>query len=513
LPQEWIKGLGLRTNQADRIEEAWCRGVLSWKFHAGQDKIEEAFNNSQGKLFVGNCARRFGKTYWAATKSVEKAIQVENAQVWYVSAFLNDLQKFIIPIFKEVLKDCPEPLAPVWKSVVKEIEFENGSKIHLVGLDRNPDGIRGNYADLVVFEEARNISRLGYLYSSVVLPMTMYRDGARVVMISTPPETPAHEFQEFCEKAKLAGSYAKLDIYENPMVTQPMIDELKQELDIDAFKRECLCEFVVDQNKAIIREWDERFEVSPERPRHFEFMDRYVSMDIGVKDLTAVLFAYWDCLSKRLVVEKEVDMFGPDMTTDRLALLIRSTEQRLWRVPCGCQECLNKTPLPPPPPVSERFGGQATPLPLERAQESIHGLLPVYRRIADNNNLLLLQDLGSLHGLHFVPTGKDNLDAMINETRYFISQGKLLVDPLCKKLLGCIKYGIWDKNRTSFGRSKAYGHFDHLAALIYLIRNIDQESNKIPTHLNITPQTHYISDFFEKQLSPTAQVFKKIFRL
>lgn len=477
----------------DRIEEAWCRGLLSWKFHSGQDRVEEEYNKITGKLFVANCARRFGKTYWACAKAIEKAIQVDNAQIWYVSGFLNNLRKFVIPTFEELLKDCPEEIAPEWKRTIKEMHFRNGSVIHLVGLDRNPDGIRGNYADLVIFEEAREIARLGYLYSSVVIPMLMYRDQAKVIMISTPSDTPAHEFQDFCERAKLNNAYIKLTLYDNPLVTQEMIDELKRELDDEAFQRECLCEFVVDANRAIIREWQEIFERDLPRPKYFEYLHKYVAMDLGVKDLTAMLFAYYDYPQSRCVIEREADISGADMTTNKIADLVRRVESELW------------DPHPPPPMVPEGLGRDEHPRMRRRE-------INVYRRIADNNNPLLLQDLGQLHGMHFVPTGKDNLDAMVNELRWFISQGRLIVNPSCKLLLGAIKYGIWDKQRKSFAKSKVFGHFDHLAALIYLVRNLDQHTDPIPKNIGLKKDNTQIISIGEP-LSKTARALKKVFGL
>ena len=107
--------------------------------------------------------------------------------------------------------------------------------------------------------------------------------------------------------------------------------------------------------------------------------------------------------------------------------------------------------------------------------------LSVFKRPADNNDRIVLNDIGSLHGLYFFPTKKaDSLEAMVNEVRLFISAGKLKVSPSCTQLLGCLKYGIWDKNRKAFERSEVYGHYDAFAALMYLIRNLDLQTNPIP---------------------------------
>lgn len=452
---------------------SWYRGLLSWKFHRGQDVIERSYNAVKKKLFVANCARRFGKTFWAAVKSVETAIRVPKARIKYASAFLNDLSEFAIPSFNQVLEDCPDDLKPEWINTQKKWVFHhNGSEIKLIGLDKNPDGMRGNYIDLAIFEEAGLISNLEYLYSAVVIPATAYRPNPKVIMISTPPSTPDHPFQDYCLKAQFQDAYVKLTIFDNPMVTPQMIEEFREECASEEhWLREYMCEFVVDPDRAIIKEWLPRFEEALPRPEHFGYYHRYVAMDLGVRDLTAMVFAYYDFPHGRLVIEDEAEINGSDMTTKRIKDLIDAKEAELWQ-----------------------------------------GLPPPYRRIADNNNPLLLQDLSLLHQLHFSPTGKDNLDAMVNELRLFINQGRLYVNPKCKKTIGGIKYGIWNKNRKEFERSKVYGHYDHLAALIYLVRNLDQSTNPLPLLFNTSIQNQYINKWYKDEKgSSTWKAFKKLF--
>jgi hypothetical protein len=63
----------------------------------------------------------------------------------------------------------------------------------------------------------------------------------------------------------------------------------------------------------------------------------------------------------------------------------------------------------------------------------------------------------------------------------------------CKMTRGCLKYGVWDEKkhaRNVFAESSVYGHFDHLAALVYLIRCIDTVTNPIPAEYGISPYTH-----------------------
>jgi len=168
-------------------------------------------------------------------------------------------------------------------------------------------------------------------------------------------------------------------------------------------------------------------------------------MDLGVKrDFTCVLFAYYDFIKAKLKVLDEFTI--KNMTSKDLIEAIK-VKEKLW------------------------FNGKA-----------------VYRRVADSDNPLLINDMTSLHGLAFMPTDKSTLEIMVNETRVFIQAGKLEVDPRCKFLIGCLEDGVWSNNemgrqRKEWARNLAYGHFDGLAALVYLIRNLDTATNPIPiTH-------------------------------
>lgn len=417
----------------------WYRNELSYKYHAGQDLIDKCYRGVTNKLFVANCSRRFGKTFWVVTECIRVARSKERARVKVATAFLTDLEEFIKPAFDAVLEDCPEEFKPWYSETKKKFVFPNKSEIQLIGLDRKPNAGRGNYCDLYVFDEAAYISNVSYIYSSVVVPMTMYRDGARVIMISTPPKSPDHDFKDFCIKAKRENAYVELDIYKNPMVTPEMIEEYRKEcLTLTDWEREFLCKFVTDQTLAIIPEAKNLEPIVTPKPEYYKLYHKYCGMDLGVRDFNVTIFAYYDFLRAKLVVERVHIINGPEMTTPRLHAEIKAIEQDLWE-----------------------------------------GVEP-YKRVADNNNPLLLLDLGSIHNMFFHSTSKDSLHAMVNNLRVWIANGRIEINPACQFLLDSLKFGLWNEKRSEFSRSKSLGHYDGIAALMYLVRNIDETTNPIP---------------------------------
>jgi hypothetical protein len=453
-----------------KIREAWLRGRLNYKLHSGQKIIEEKARESKSQLFVGEIARQFGKSFWLAKKALEQGFKKKKSKIKYGTAFQTDLVEFILPAFDAVLEDCPEDLKPVFKRSGSKFVFKNGSEIKLVGLDRKPNGLRGTVIDLIILDEAGFMSRLDYIYKSVIIPATTHRPNCRILVFSTPPDTPAHEFLDYVEKAEYEGGYLKLTIYHNPMVDEKTIARLMKESggpQSTTWRREYLCEHVTDANLAIISEWKDEFVLDIAKDHYYPFYHKYQSMDLGVRDNTAVIFGYYSYLTGRLIIEDEYVINGPELTTLVLHDAISRTEKKLWK-------------------------------------ES-----KVYRRVSDNNNPLLLQDLSIIHGMHFLGTDKGSLEEMVNVVKMMVQTGSIIVHPRCKQLRGSLKYGVWDKHRQKFAKSKVYGHFDALAALIYLVRNLDKVTNPIPADFQVDHRNQIL--FLKKLESPGAQAIKNAF--
>jgi hypothetical protein len=411
-------------------------------------------------------------------KAIEQALQVPKSQIRYGAAFQSDLVDFIIPAFEKILGDCPESIKG--KKVGKFYVFPNGSRIKLVGLDKNPNGLRGNTLDLIIIDECGFVGNLDYIYKSVIIPATLHRPNCKVILISTPPSTPAHPFVDYVQKAEIEGGYVKLDIHTNPLITEDDIERMAQEMggrESTTFRRECLCEFVTDSDLAIIPEWQDKYVQDLERDEYYPYYHKYDGMDLGVKDLTACIFGYYDFKRAALVLEDELEMNGPSMNTLLLVGAIKKKEKDLWdnRDEEGKEiRDFNNNPVP-------------------------------FRRVSDNNWPILIQDLSSIHNLTFIETNKDNLEAMINEVRLMVQAGQILINPKCNKLIGCLRYGVWDTKKKAFARSSIYGHFDHLAALVYLVRNLAKGTNPIPASHGFENHRAWLGNIKHKSTTKNAR--------
>lgn len=464
-------------------KENWRKGDLSYKMWPVQLKMSEIMDTpvtaGHGSLKkVINCSRRLRKTSTALIKSVEKAIKKFRALIRFAAPTRDQLVTIVEPLMQMICEDSPDDIRPIWKPSQHHYYFPlSESKLFVAGCDniKSIGRLRGKAADLCVVDEAQDIVHLKYLVDDVLMPQLLGIDDPRgpLWILLTPPKTPIHDCVSYVTEAKSAGTYAEFDIYRGEY-SEDVIEIFKKEAGGESsttWKREYLVQFVVDKNFSIIPEWKDEYIVEYKPDEFYKFYDKYEGMDIGVRHKTVCLFSIYDFKLGKLVVQDELYWSGPEMTTQLVSDGIKKKESELW------------------------------------------GSMKPRLRISDNNNLILLQDLGILHGLPFTPTDKDTLEAMVNELRLWVDRGKIVVSPKCEQLIGSLKYGVWNDNRTDWEESILYGHFDALAALMYMVRYIDQSTNPIPKFNGMTDKDMFIHKNERSTISENAKTFKKVFKV
>lgn len=447
----------------------WHMGNLQWKFTVTQRKIWDFYNSIGAKTIVINCARRLGKTYLLALMAIEQCLNKERSIVKFLMPEVKMIRTNLRPIMQEIFVDAPKELQPTFSTQDSIYKFHNGSEIHLAGTDNgNYQKLRGGNADLCIVDEAGFCSDLAHIINFILIPTTTLTKG-RIILSSTTPPNPDHEFIKIMEKASVDGTIIKKTIFdardddketEDPRITDGVIGDIIKSYatgeEDEAFKTEYLCEVIYNSSDAVIPEFTKSIQATTicewRRPA---FCDRYVAMDIGFKDLTVVLFSYWDFENGVLVVEDEIVINGPEMTTRKLADLIIKREQLLW---------------------TDSLTGE---------------FQKPYKRVSDNN-LILINDLHRDYNLLFFATEKHNKDAYIGQLRNMVENCQIVINPRCKTLISHLKSATWDsKNAKSrdFRRSPDGGHYDAVAALMYMVRNIDKNKNPYPRGYTMTKMT------------------------
>lgn len=471
------------------IEMLWEQGELSYLLTAPQVDIKNGILSDPNRISVVLCSRRLGKTFLMCTMAVEECLKRSNAVVKYAFPKQNSANKMLKPVMRKVLEDCPKHLKPVWMTAEKCYRFPNGSEIQISGTDNgNIENLRGGDSHLNIVDEAGFCSDLTYGVRSVLGPTTKITKG-RTIMVSTPSRSENHDFiQDWVLPYQMEGRIRTYTIYDNPNLNAEAIKEALSEYpdgDKDPmFRREYLCEIIRDADKTILPSLTNAAEKEIVRSDYVmpAYCHRYVALDPGGTDLTAVIFGYYDYENATLVVQDEIVVDG-STNTEILAEMIRQKEKELWINP------IDKSPIPP------------------------------YLRVSDNNNQILLRDLQVLHGLTFSKTKKDNKRAAINALDVDILRKRIIIDPKCVHVLYHAKAAEWNTSETDFKRLKDSptgklkgGHADALAALMYLHRSIHKNINPFPANYGISKNPNDFDSLHKKvaESGSIADLFSKI---
>lgn len=436
----------------EAIDLLWRKGLLHWKLDSTQKELYECFHNAKNKITVFGASRRVGKSYLLCLIAIEACIKRSNTIVKFAAPKQKDVRSIIRPLIRQITSDCPDDLKPEFKTQETLYRFPNGSEIQLAGTDNGrAESIRGGESHLCIVDEAGFCDDLSYVVKSILLPTTTTTKG-KIILASTPPKSAAHDFVKFMREAEYKGSFVKKTIFDNPRLSKDDIDEIIREYggtDNVDFQREYLVKVITDENYAIVPEFTEELQdrIVREWPRP-PFYDCYVSMDLGFKDFTVVLFAYFDFKSNKLIIEDEYVINGQKMTTDKLATSIKIKEAVIFK--------------------DQITGEQREP----------------HLRVSDNN-LIVINDLYQLHGLLFSPTRKDEADAARNQMRMLLAQERIIINPKCKTLIMHLKTGVWNKSKKSYERSPDGSHADAVDSLIYLVRNVQFTKNPYPSNFGM----------------------------
>jgi terminase large subunit-like protein len=446
------------------LEAAWSVGELGHLLTPSQQACDAKMtawsrsSSRRGRVYVLDSSRRWGKSALLLKRALEKAIQNKGHRLVYFAPEYKMVNRIILPLMGLLTQDCPPGLhgkkqGPDWVKTDGTFYFKNGSRIELVGLDVNPDGARGTGIDGGYGDEVAFFDKLEYLLTSVVMPQMLGRPHARLECASTPPVSPAHYWtQEMVPAAVADGAHDTRTIEQADQYDTAEIIEFVANAggkDSIACQREYYCRHVTDESLAIIPEFQKiegqcvrALEVTP------KWRNCFVSMDPGWHDATGVLFGYWDFDNSWLVIEDEI--CAPQMTSEVIGLEIMRIEEKLWRgVPLKRNGKVEKQP---------------------------------YYRVTDVDRRLT-EDLQTMHGLAFTKVKKDSLEQQVNAVRVAFSRGQIVIHPRCKKLIHQLRNGVFQASRTRLRfdwKRDELGHFDCVAALLYLWRTAHDHRHKSP---------------------------------
>ncbi len=446
------------------VEGLWRRGNLRFLLDETQLRIAERLEGTAQRKFYLLCSRRLGKTFMLVVLAFSLCLRKPGARVLYLAPFAKDAADLVNDIAAAVLETCPPELKPDFKAQSKEYTFANGSVIRFKGVNgEHAQYLRGGAYDLVVLDECGIMDDLRHVVNDIVMPMTL-TTGGRILLATTPPRTPGHDSALIYEECAGLGATVTFTLLDNVRVSEEVKAEFLRAAgespeDIPFILagvrrpktttalREYFCVFVTDADSAVLPEFsgakDEIICDSP-RPPYF---DAYVSMDPGMRDRTALLYAVTDWRRGKLIVEDESLLQRPSSLV--IAEELGKKEYALWR---------DKAPLV---------------------------------RVSDIDEFLI-KDLWVRHQIVFKKAQKQDSIGAINLVRNMIQIRQLEIHPRCVHLIRQCENAIWNNKGTDFARVED-GHFDLVASLKYLCRTVNLRHNPYPPSFKDRPFDRFTS--------------------
>jgi hypothetical protein len=474
--------------QASRIDvqnELWRRGEISWILYPHQrpiyQKIREvlASDDPDSNSFVIDCSRQYGKSFTMFLVAVEDCIRNANWTIVFIAPLKSQVNEIINgKTFGTIFATCPKTLVPTMRD--SALVFPNGSRIRLAGTDNhNYENLRGGAANTIFLDEAGFMSDLESGVLPTVEPMTK-TTGGKVIYASTPPESLDHDYHEVLRYHEEAGLIATYTIWDDRSLTETQLQKIINQCrgrDTTKFKREFECQRIADSSRQILPNFTESRQAAALLPNNkhrqdqfYRYWDKYVVADWGGRDKTAIIFSTYNYRLKRHIVETHLDLNGEAITPSIIASQVKDKLQEL-----GWDD-----------------------------EHTIHYW-------CDNNNPLIQQAMNITYRLPFVATSKGRLDGMVEKLKDWEYDDRIQYGPDAEFVLKCVASGNWTRSRDEFAKSRIYGHYDALAAMVYLIRNTDEIRDPVPRLQGVDPYTTFVDPLLNQELAAPARELQNIF--
>lgn len=477
------------------LDDCWRAGDLTHLLDETQLELYWFVRNNPSKTIFVDAARQLGKSFVMVVVSLEDCIRNPSKRVNYIAKTFGALKKMLEQTMAFIVAQAPPELRPAFVTSDSRWSFPKdgparGAFVQLVGADEvgGADTARGGSVVTNIVDEAAFIACLQYLLDSVIKPMGR-RTGAKTVLCTSPAFSPDHyscEVQDACIRngANITRNYWSPGMQSLEDKERFIRDEAAAAgLSVEAFmatttfRREYMCERVLETSLAVVPEWPEvRMRVVEagrvaQRP---PFWDLYISGDPGMDDLTGILFAFSDWKRNRLVIEHELLLAKANTQTiaDAMGELMRE------HYPC------------------EPDDTRAVRLKALRlvSKEDFAFVVQPYSAVFDDPGKRLCADMHTYHGLQFSPALKDDREAAINAMRLELSALRVEIHPRCVNLVRQLGTAVRVKPGGDLARSKKDGHYDLIAALWYLVRSWDRQHNPYPVGYGIDPKTMVVRD-------------------
>ena len=247
--------------------------------------LQRQLHNEVKRFSVLVMHRRFGKTVFAINHALKKALTtpLKNPRVLFLAPYRTSAKSIAWDYLKEYSRAVPRAK---FNEAELRADFPNGARIQLAGAD-NYEALRGNYYDLVIFDETAQINPK--VWTSVIRPAVSDRQGD-VIFLGTPSgeDNFFHDLYEHAQETD--GWYANMyKASETNLIPEDELQDARRAMDQNMYLQEFECSFGASLVGAIygdlITEAKDRIGSVP----HDRNALVHTAWDLGMGDSTTII--------------------------------------------------------------------------------------------------------------------------------------------------------------------------------------------------------------------------------
>ncbi len=434
-------------------------GDLSWMLWEQQRPIYNAIRNLPSGIdeYVVLCARQYGKSHLGVLLAVEDAIRNRDRCILIIGPDTKQTKDIVNPRMRRIQRLLPEGLLVQSKSENRWIVYHDldkkqsdFSEVVIGGMNENSSSQRGKTVQTIYVEEVVESSPDDYLESlrSDLGPSLTHSKNGKIIFLTTLPKIPDHPFiTDTLAGARLNGAVATFTIDDNIALSPQQKEACVRRcggVDTDDYKREYLCQVIRDASTIVVPSYSEAAHVKIYSIPTFTHWNIMIDWG-GVKDYTVGLLYTYDYLRNKILFHREF-MFKENTATKTIWPLVDA-----WRA-------------------------------------EYH--VPIERVWADAPGQTLVDIAALTKEAVGLPDNKEDWQASINHLNVLFISNTVEINPELKFLRESLRSGTFNKHRTDFERTKALGHCDALATIMYACRNFDK-SNPYPER-TVSSERYYV---------------------
>lgn len=393
--------------------------------------------------YVVLCARQYGKSHLGVLLAVEDAVRYRDRCILIIGPDTKQTKDIVNPRMRRIQRLLPEGLLVQSKAENKWLVYHDlkggkqsdFSEIVIGGMNENSSSQRGKTVQTIYVEEVVESSPDDYLESlrSDLGPSLTHSKNGKIIFLTTLPKIPDHPFiTDTLAGARLNNAVAVFTIDDNKALTPQQKEACIRRCGgehTDDYKREYLCQEIRDSSIVVVPGYDDSKHVRTLSIPAFTTWHIMVDWG-GVRDYTVGLLYTYDYLRNKILVKSEFKHLENTPTDKVWADVVK------WRAPYNVAIDWIRADAP----------GQT------------------------------LVDLANMTGESVSLPPKDDWQAAINHLNVLFGSNMIEIDPSCTFLRESLRSGTFNKQRTDFSRTKALGHCDALAALMYAVRHFNKEN-------------------------------------